>query len=179
MQLVADPFLRTVEGWALDSPRIVDADSDEEVLRRLSQAIDRRVPASLQGDLDRLVEAIQQLPSGLRAMASTYQLDVSLALDDLGWHFANWHHHGYALETSRGLRELGAEPLAATFDAAYALAVQYWPQLGARGFNDWYHGSELERGLEPLNEEMWAFCRQQGSLGLLASWVAYARRHPA
>ena len=140
--------------------------------------LDGRVPASLQGDLDSFVAAIQQLPSGLRAMASIYQLDVSLALDDLGWHFANWHHHGFALETSRGLRELGADSLATLFDAAYAQATQYWSQLAAPGFVKWYRDSDLERGLEPLNEQMWAFCRQQGDLGLLALWLAYARRHP-
>jgi len=86
-------------------------------------------------------------------MASTYQLDVSLALDDLGWHFANWHHHGYALETSRGPRELGADSLAASFDAAHALASQYWAQLAAPGFVEWYHDSDLEKALEPLNQE--------------------------
>jgi len=37
------------------------------------------------------VAEIKELPVGLRSMATTYELDVSLALDDLGWHFGNWH----------------------------------------------------------------------------------------
>ena len=112
-------------------------------------------------------------------MAATYQLDVSMALDDLGWHFANWHHHGYSLETGRGLRELGADRLAALFEAAYGLALKYWPRLGAPGFVEWHHGSDLEKAMEPLNQEMWSRYRANGSLGLLGLWVAYARRNPA
>ena len=41
-------------------------------------------------------------------MAATFELDVSMALDDLGWHFGNWTHRGYCDETLHGLRELEA-----------------------------------------------------------------------
>jgi len=33
------------------------------------------------------------------AMAAMYQLDVSMTLDDLGWHFANRHQRGDCEET--------------------------------------------------------------------------------
>lgn len=34
--------------------------------------------------------SISRLPIGLRAMAATHHLDISLTLDDLGWHFLNF-----------------------------------------------------------------------------------------
>jgi hypothetical protein len=35
-----------------------------------------------------------------------------MALDDLGWHFYNFHSRELAEETYRGLRELGADEAA-------------------------------------------------------------------
>jgi hypothetical protein len=48
-----------------------------------------------------LVE-LRRLPPGLRAMAATYELDVSLTMDDLGWHFGNWHSTELAQGTAHG-----------------------------------------------------------------------------
>jgi hypothetical protein len=81
---------------------IAGTSSDEELLKKLLAELDAAVPAELHDDLDEFVDTVRDLPPGLRAMASTYQFDVSMALDDLGWHFASWHHHGYAQETGWG-----------------------------------------------------------------------------
>ena len=58
-------------------------------------------------------------------MAAMYQLDVSLALDDLGWHFANWHHQAYSEETIWALQELETAEAAEIFAAAYVAAQPY------------------------------------------------------
>jgi hypothetical protein len=34
-------------------------------------------------------------------MAATYELDVSLTLDDLGWHFGNWPDPALSEKTQR------------------------------------------------------------------------------
>jgi hypothetical protein len=60
-------------------------------------------------DDDSSVPELGFLPRGLRAKAATYELGVSLALDDLGWHFGNWRHLGLAQETLDGLGEHGAD----------------------------------------------------------------------
>jgi len=70
--------------------------SDVALLKKLFGELEVSVPASLHDDLDDFVAAIQDLPAGLHAMVATYQLDVSMALEDLGWHFANWHAKFYA-----------------------------------------------------------------------------------
>lgn len=167
---------------------ILNAKSDSKLLELLFAQLSESAPPSLHEDLDRFVAAMGDLPAGLRAMASTYQLDVSMALDDLGWHFANWRHHGYCQETSRGLKELGARELAEVFDAAYAIAREHWDEIGewlqrdASEFAEWYPTSRLHAALDPLNQRMWDLLEEEspgGESGIFRFWLAYARNHPA
>jgi hypothetical protein len=72
--------------------------------------------------MERFLQKTRTIPVGLRAMAATFELDVSMTLDDLGWHFGNWAHRGYCDETLRGLRELEAPEYAEMFSKAYELA---------------------------------------------------------
>jgi hypothetical protein len=158
-----------------DTRLIVDAMSDDEVLEVVGLELDRRLPS--QGDLDIYVDCLQVLPVGLRSMAAIYQLDVSLTLDDLGWHFGSWHHHGYAHETASGLRVLGATRGAGLFAAAYEHALRYWDRLGQEDWMEWYPGSPLEGAIRPLDREMWELYPSVNR-GLLRLWVNYARAHP-
>lgn len=115
-------------------------------------------------------------------MAATYQLDVSLTLDDLGWHFANWHHRGYCEETTWALRELEAFEQAELFAKAYALAQPWWDKISeliADDFNTfvaWYSDSELDRSTMPLTRRMWDL--QEIDNGLFGYWTKYARKYP-
>src|SRR6266702_1383528 len=111
---------------ALTEERIRACASDEELFKVLSGELHRRLPDEEGDDLGPFVERLRRLPRGLRAMAAIYQLDVSMALDDLGWHFANWHHRPHCEETLRGLRELEAHEAVEIFSSAYALAQPYW-----------------------------------------------------
>jgi hypothetical protein len=105
-----------------------------------------------------------------------------MALDDLGWHFANWHHRPYCDETLHGLKELEAHEAAEIFSDAYVLAQPYWDAIGEllaesfQRFADWYRDSELEKALDPLNRRMWDLC--QPDYGLMAYWLSYARKYP-
>ena len=158
--------------------------SDTEVLDALFARLDERAPGSLKEDCDVFVAAIKQLPPGLRAMAATHELDVSITLDDLGWHFANWHHRELADETLLGLRELEATEAAAIFHEALRRVQPFWEQVGNmieddfQRFVDWYLDSELEQALDPLNEQFWALHASLGEDGLFHYWVQYARKYP-
>ena len=160
----------------------IEASSDEELFKLLGQELQNRISAK-RGSHE-FVSEIQTLPCGLRAMAATYDLDVSLALDDLGWHFANWHHKGYSEETSRGLRELGAVDVAQIFDAAYRIVLPHWEPIASmlavdfKVFQEWYSESELEEALRPLNSRLWDICAAAGSHRLVKYWLGYARKYP-
>src|SRR5262245_54104420 len=158
-----------------DAQLIVDAMTDAEVGDAIARELYRRLPGH--DALDVYVDGLQALPIGLRSMAAIHQLDVSLTLDDLGWHFGNWHHHGYAKETAQGLRVLGAHRAAELFQAAYGEAMRYWDRLSQPDWMDWYHGSPLEEAVRPLDREMWELY-PSASGGLLRLWVSYARAHP-
>jgi hypothetical protein len=153
----------------------IDASSDDELFSLLGKTLEREITAP-RGSAEFLAQ-IQGLPIGLSAMATTYELDVSLALDDLGWHFGNWHNPELAEETTRGLEELGAAEMAMVFRQAFELAQKYWSPLGSANWAEWYPGSELEEKLEPLNQRAWAILKDE-SMGIFKYWVDYARRNP-
>src|SRR3954465_13728931 len=76
-------------------------------------------PPSVRNDPIVFLSRFQSAGKGMQAMALTYDLDVSLTLDDLAWHFVN-HHDSWDLagETMKGLYELEANELAAIFGEA-------------------------------------------------------------
>lgn len=172
----------------LTESRIRDCADDEELFELLSAELQWRLPDGVDDDLDLFLERLRGLPVGLRAMAAIYQLDVSMTLDDLGWHFGNWHHRGFCDETLWALRELEADAAAEIFAAAYALVQPHWDKIGALldefgdfdDFADWYSESELEKALAPLNARMWDLREGENGLdlGLLRYWPRYARKYP-
>jgi hypothetical protein len=153
----------------------IGSSSDDDVFSLLSRELETRI-TSPRGSLEFVAE-IKELPQGLRAMAATYELEVALALDDLGWHFGNWHSIELAAETASGLEELGAHELAEVFRAAFELAQDYWRELGSENWMDWYHGSPLEEAVAPINEKARALLDGQKN-GIFKYWVEYARKHP-
>jgi hypothetical protein len=171
----------------LTEAAIQNAQTDDALLKGLFAELSASVPAQLHEDLDELVARIQGLPPGLRAMAATHKLDVSMALDDLGWHFANWHHHGYCRETSLGLKELEAGEVSEIFDRAYSIASHQWEiigellEKGGSSFAQWYRRSELNATLAPLNRRLWELLKEAspgGEKGIFRYWVGYARKYP-
>jgi hypothetical protein len=173
---------------ALSEADIAECTDDAELFELLGLELTEHLPEG-EGDtdaaLDAFVAKLATLPVGLRAMASIYQLDISLAHDDLGWHFAHWHHRGYCDETLRGLRELEAQEAADIFEAAYKQAQKHWDKIGELvagdfdKFAEWYSDSKFEEATMPLTRRLWEMYGEGSGRenGLLDLWVPYARKH--
>ena len=167
---------------ALTAEKIQES-SDEELSKLLSLELDRWLPNGQDADLNVFLARIEPFPTGIRAMSLVYQLDVSLTLDDLGWHFGNWHHRPYCEKTISALRELEAIEYAELFEQAYVAAQPWWEQIGDlirgdfRDFVEWYSGSGLHQATMPLTRRMWEL--QEIDNGIVGYWTSYARKYPA
>lgn len=154
---------------------LIASSSDDELFKLLADELERRIPVARSSP--EFLPRIRRLPVGLRAMAATYELDVSLTMDDLGWHFGNWRDKEMADETALGLEVLGASELAGLFREAFRQALDYWDELGRKNWPQWYHGSPLEAAVEDLNAQAWEFLDKHEN-GIFHYWVEYARKHP-
>lgn len=143
----------------------------ERVFQALGKELSRRLPNGRRCS-GAFVDELRALPVGLRAMAATYELDVSVTLDDLGWHFGNWHNKALAALTHEGLLELGLVRHADVFSTAYHEVELVW-ELYENDLRSWYDGSVLEQALTPLNAEMWKI--NKGAGNILAAWAPYAK----
>jgi hypothetical protein len=167
---------------SLTEARIRESTRDEDLFDLLSAELQSRLPNGEGADLDAFMVRLNLLPLGLQAMAATYQLDVSITLDDFGWHFANWHHRSYCDKTLWALRELEAYEQADLFEQAYAFTQQHWEIIGdlvKEDFDDfveWYRDSALEKATMPLTRRMWEL--QEQDHGLFGYWTRYARKYP-
>jgi hypothetical protein len=84
---------------ALTEARIRQCAGHDELLELLFSDLRTRLPPEEPFHMGRFLQQIRTVPVGLRAMAVTFELDVSMALDDLGWHFGNWGHRPYCDQT--------------------------------------------------------------------------------
>jgi hypothetical protein len=162
---------------------IKSAKSDEELFKMLSSELQLRLPESVQVNYGNLTISIRSLPRGLRAMAATHRLDVSMAVNDLVWHFFNFYHRELCDETMRGLFELEAVEAAEIFKQALELVEPHWEKLGhlkesPRMFADWYVSSKLEASIKPLNSRLWKICSESPDYGLMQFWLTYTRKYP-
>ena len=154
-----------------------DAGLKDEIEKLLTA----RASGNPYGDDGIFAANIASLPAGLRAMAATHWLDISLTLDSLTWHFGNFGEPHLAAETEAGLRELGLHELASCFVEAKELML---PLLAQRTEADGDPYEMLERaGLKTRADEL---DRRAGALGNLGpdrsaiyeAWIRYAREHP-
>ncbi len=75
----------------LTAEQIRRARSDDELLKLFTGYLQQLFPPDSRGDPVVFLWQLNAAPEGLRAMAVTYELDVSMALDDLAWHVINHH----------------------------------------------------------------------------------------
>jgi hypothetical protein len=164
---------------ALTEAQIAQSAGHDDLLDLLLSELRIRLPTERPFRFDRFLRKIEAIPLGLRAMAATFELDVSMTLDDLGWHFGNWTHRGYCDETLRGLRELEAGEYTEMFAKAYEWVGPHWDNilsLRPDGFGDWYNGSDFKKATEPLSSRWWELEKIDG--GIFGCWTRYARKYP-
>jgi len=109
-------------------------------------------------------------------MAATHHLNVSLTLDDIGWHFLNFGEADHVEETRVGLRELGLHELEELFTEAHRLVR---PLLSQIKTNKDYYELITKRGVEKrINELSDQACKILKRRGIYSFWTRYARSHP-
>jgi hypothetical protein len=164
----------------LSSKAIATAKSDDVLYGLLAAELTRRLGPGPESDLKTFLSMLPTLPIGLRSMAAVYQLDVSLSLDDIGWHFANWHSKGFAEEALAGLLELQALSHASAFGEAFKIARRHWSFLAEESFQERYLESQLELELRSINERLWSLqgYRDEPGRSILSYWAPYARKYP-
>src|ERR1035441_8544294 len=150
---------------------------DDALVSQVSELLKARIHADPYGWDGAFAEEIRRLPPGLRAMAATHHLDVSLTLDDIGWHFLNFGHPSHVEETEIGLRELGLPGLADMFREAYSLVGPLLPEIRRPGGD--YYGVIERAGHTRCIDELSSRARTAlGDQGIYPRWAAYARDHP-
>ena len=170
---------------ALTVAQIQSAKSDDELLDLLMTELNLLFPKELRRDQIVFLSKLQAAPPGMRAMATTFNLDVSMSLDDLAWRFVNHHDLDLYEETLHGLRELGAAEAAEIFAEAYSIIEPFWNQLEevASGNNfenvhGWLDENGIQKRIDPLNQRMWDLLNQWRDHGIMHFWIDYARKHP-
>ena len=154
--------------------------NDEGLLADIFARLTERIKADPYGDDGVYATAIRQLPIGLRAMASTHHLDISLTMDDIGWHFLNFGEPHFVKETELGLRELGLQSMADWFLEAYeivnplraeiAAGVGYYKCLRNHGQMD-----RIDELTRKANESVPGAANNSP---IYDSWIKYARQRP-
>ena len=155
--------------------------TDEDLLKELFATLSKSVDplANAYSDDGSYAAAIRHLPIGLRAMAATHHLDVSLTLDDIGWHFLNFGEPGLVRDTEAGLRELGLNDMADWFAEAYAIVNPLRPEIAAGGDYDeclTIHG-QMDR-IDELSQKARDKEPTPNKSAIYGAWVRYAREHP-
>jgi hypothetical protein len=124
---------------------------------------------------------LESLPSGLRAMAATHWLDISLTLDSITWHFGNFGEPHLVAQTEAGLYELGLNDLALCFREAKELML---PLLAQRTEADGDPDEILARkGLSAVAGELNRRSWDMDDLGpgkslIYDAWIRYTRQNP-
>jgi hypothetical protein len=116
-------------------------------------------------------------------MVGIYDLDVSMTLVDLAWHFENQNDERFLQETVARLMELEANDAETLFSAAWDILQPYLPEIPGKDWNaeaphDYLDRTGIQSRIDPLNEDMWAICKACRKLGLMQYWLTYARKYP-
>jgi hypothetical protein len=154
---------------------------DAGLKQELEQLLASRAPGDPYSKDGSFSAGISRLPPGLRAMAATHWLDISLTLDSITWHFGNFGEPGLVAQTEAGLRELGLEELAECFVEAKNLMT---PLLSRRTDTDGDAYEILERaGLKERADEIdrraWAVENiGPGESVIYNAWIRYTRQNP-
>jgi len=123
---------------------------------------------------------IRKLPVGLRAMAATHWLDLSLCMDSVDWHFGNFGEDGLVRETEAGLRELGLTELADVFRSTHVIVKPYIAKArkSDMSVDELAQRDGHEDQLRQLRRKAWDLGKRGAESAIYSAWVQYAKAHP-
>jgi len=160
------------------------AKDDEGLLEDLFALLTERVPTevSAYGRDSKISIEIEKLPVGLRAMAATHWLDISMTLDSVCWHFRNFGEPALVDLTEKGLRELGLESLADVFREAGAVMMPL-ANSGAATWDEAVEKAGLEARVDEIDRRGWdvyedAKTANTSAGKIYGAWIQYCRRYP-
>ena len=154
---------------------------DAGLRKEIDQLLTTQAVGDPYSDDGAFAATVARLPPGLRAMAATHWLDISLTLDSITWHFGNFGEPGSVDLTEAGLRELDLSELADCFIEAKELMM---PLLAHRTETDGDPYEILERaGLQARAGEIDDRASALGNRGpgesvIYDAWIRYTRGHP-
>jgi hypothetical protein len=140
---------------------------DDDGLRdELFQLLTVHAPGDAYSNDGSFAANITQLPPGLRAMAATHCLDISLAIDSITWHFGNFGEPHLVSECFVEAKEL-MQPLLAKRTEADGDPHEILERAELT-----HRADELDRQASELGE------LGPGESAIYDAWVRYARQHP-
>jgi hypothetical protein len=155
---------------------------DEAVLNEINAILTNRLTGNPYSRDGSFAASLAKLPPGLRAMAATHWLDISLTADSITWHFGNFGEPHLVEQTEAGLKELGLDELAQCFREAAELML---PLLARHAdsdidFTDLLESAEIKDHVQQLDDRAWELngIITQSDSAIYAAWVRYARAHP-
>jgi hypothetical protein len=154
---------------------------DAALVDFIQRLLNSRVVGDPYAEDDGYARSIALLPGGLRAMAATHWLDLSLALDSITWHFGNFGEPALVAATEAGLRELGLHELAACFSEAKELMVPLLAEStdADGGFYQIVKTAGLTAQVNELDDRAWALNKLSPETSqIYGAWTRYARQHP-
>jgi hypothetical protein len=157
--------------------------SDKQLLEELFSMLSKSMTSDPHGEDGAYAAALRELPVGLRAMAATHHLDISLTLDDIGWHFLNFGELGLVAETEAGLRVLGLADLADWFAEARDIMGPLRSEINAPEDYDECLTRHGRRGrineLTNKAQDLGIGCNEDVSCSpIFNAWIKYTRQHP-
>jgi phage tail protein X len=159
------------------------AKDDNGLLLDLFALLSERMDSapSFYGADSKFAAVIGPLPIGLRAMAATHWLDVSMTLDSICWHFRNFGEPVLVALTEAGLRELGLAELADVFREAGAVMMPL-ATSGAANWDEAIEKAGVEKDVDVLDRRGWdayGESTKKDDIGsIYGAWVRYAREKP-
>jgi hypothetical protein len=157
--------------------------SDEEIFNAIANEAYTQLPSTLQANLEAYYAALPEVPPGTRAYAGIWDLDVSMAMDDIAWHFGNHDEERHIQETLWSLRGLNATEVHGIFAQAVSIVRPHLEILRSgtirvESFHDWLDETGIQAACDPLNKRLWQICEENPDHRLLYFAIKHARNAP-
>jgi hypothetical protein len=153
---------------------------DEGLLEEIQATLTSRVQGDPYSSDGSFSQNLSSLPKGLRAMAATHWLDISLTLDSITWHFGNFGEPALVAQTEEGLLELGLDELAWVFREARILMAPFIDQMSPEQPPDeLLEKAGLGESGDRIDRKAWELADLgTGKSAIYDAWIRYARSSP-